>query len=357
MIKNHRYTVIILMISSFVWVAGCGPSAPTAVPSGVSVTNITEENTTNREITQQKTFDQCDSGSSFKAEVSFSDSSNQQASKELILGVKAGGGAGVSKIAQITLEGQIEQHFASSSQSGQGHQETVSIDIPARTKQEYKIVWREIRREGSIEYVENGVTKSVDYSYRTGLELDSAKGTELQCPGGAPGPAPSPTSAPPVIPDTPISSPPQVLDTAPGSVLQVGESWKQNGLVLTLAAVKFNPQPDWGTCYISLSFHLENFSPDPRIITVRHSLFEITDNFGRTDIQHGISSYTYPCPSTSEQDDFSQEVGVGERFPKEGNWYVGVGDDITNPALEYVSITVNGLSEINGASWKIEIKH
>jgi len=48
---------------------------------------------------------------------------------------------------------------------------------------------------------------------------------------------------------------------------------------------------------------------------------------------------------------------VRRKVSKTSYWYVGIGVDITNPSLEYILITVNDLSEINGASWKIQINH
>jgi hypothetical protein len=178
--------VILLMLTT-----ACTPrpesiSQVTSPPANVTVTNISEGEAISSEITQHKTFNQCDSASSFSAEIRFGDSSSQGSQQALVLKGVIGGEIGVSQLAKIALEGAIEQHFSSSLARGQEHQESVIIEIPNRTQQEYTIVWRESRREGTIQYIENGETNSVNYSYRIGLELVSARGQDLPCPGQTP---------------------------------------------------------------------------------------------------------------------------------------------------------------------------
>ena len=206
-IATLKTSRIVFLIAVLFGLSGCGTpptslSQITPVPSGVDVMKITETDTVNGEITQIKTFNQCDSASPFKAQVQFSSSSSQSTQQELVLKGSVTGEAGISALAKVKIEGAIEQHFASSSTSGQDHQETVALEVPAHSQQEYTIVWRETRREGSIQYQENGETKSVDFSYRIGLELTSASGRDLACPGQPPIPAevtPSPTNVPTLV--------------------------------------------------------------------------------------------------------------------------------------------------------------
>jgi hypothetical protein len=141
----------------------------------------------NSEITQEKVFNQCDSASPFKAEIQFSNSSTQTNQQELELTGSAGTEAGVSTIARVTLEGEIERHFTSSSTSGQGHEEKALIEVPPHSHQKYYIIWRESRREGTVQYIENGQTKTASFSYRIGLELGSTAVIDLICPGQLPG--------------------------------------------------------------------------------------------------------------------------------------------------------------------------
>jgi len=162
------------------------------------------------------------------------------------------------------------------------------------------------------------------------------------------------TSQPAVV-DTPTSG--MLSDTPAGTILEVGQSWRTDNLVLTLGDAKLQAQPDWNFCYVSLRFYLENMSAVDRIITVSESEFTINDSLGKKNILHGISSYLYPCPSQIDERPFSQLVKSGERFPDDGYWYVGVSDDITNPSLDYLMVMVNGLSSFKGATWKIKVYH
>lgn len=161
-------------------------------------------------------------------------------------------------------------------------------------------------------------------------------------------------TAVPVVIETPTTA--KVIDTVEGTILEIGQSWHVENLILTLGEVKLQTQPDWGFCYVSLRFFVENKTPFDRTITVKESQFTITDNLGRNNIPHSISSYTYPCPPPNGEP-FSELVISGGRFPKTGYWYVGVSADITNTSLDYLIVTVNGLSSFNGATWKIPIYH
>ncbi len=136
------------------FVSACGPkvnplSGVTSIPEGVEVVGVTEAETLSSEITQHKVFNQCNSASSFEAQIQFSDSSSQGNQRILVLKAGAGGEADVPAVAKVKLEGAIEQHFASSISTGEGHQEAVTIEVPPHTQQEYTIVWRETRRTGA----------------------------------------------------------------------------------------------------------------------------------------------------------------------------------------------------------------
>jgi len=259
------------------------------------------------------------------------------------IAVEGGAELGVST---GVVRGSVEGKYIST----KGTTKSQKVVAAPNTNMKFVLLWTEQIKEGTV--TASGYSGQATYRVSVPISVEQASAEDLGCPNNnssepsTPTPKALPITVPQVSPDTP-----------PGSTLQVGQSWRQNGLVLALAEVELLTQPDWGTCYIGLRFYLENFSSTSRVVTVRHSQFSITDNFGRTDIQHGISSYSYPCPSTSEQESFSQEVGIGERFPERGYWYVGIGVDITNPSVEYVLITVNDLSEINGATWKIQINH
>jgi hypothetical protein len=187
--------VCILLLA--VLLAACGPKpTETPIPSAsITVTNITEKNTVEGQIIQKKTFNQCDSASSIKATVQFSETSGQTSQKELVL--KESGGLQVEfpKLAKLQVEAAVEEHFAVTREEARTTQESISIEVPARTRQEYTIIWKETRREGTIEYVENGEKKFINYSYRLGVELDSSSVKNIDC--SFPTETPIPTFTPP----------------------------------------------------------------------------------------------------------------------------------------------------------------
>ena len=126
----------------------CAPQKPiiSPVPTTTSAINITEKETTYGEITQRKAFNQCNSTSSLKAEVHFSESSAQEAQQELVLKAGVSGEAGISALAKLKIEGALEQHFSFSQTDIAEHQESVTLEVPPNTYQEYTLTWRETRR-------------------------------------------------------------------------------------------------------------------------------------------------------------------------------------------------------------------
>lgn len=158
-------------------------SQVTPVPEGVEIINIDEGQVITSEISQQKVFDQCESSSSFKAEIRFSQSSGQELQNDLVFKGNVSSEIGLSEIAKVQLGSAIEKRFTNRSTSGQSHDEGVAIEVPAHTKQEYTIVWQEIRRDGEVEYIEDGETYTANYSYRIGVELSSSTVVDLDCSG------------------------------------------------------------------------------------------------------------------------------------------------------------------------------
>lgn len=188
LVRNFSLVVI------FALVVGCGPQPPTQTPqSEIVVKEIKENDLVTGEIIQIKTFDQCDAAGSLDVQVQFSDTTSESSQEELVLSGGVSGEAGVSSVAKVQLQGSIEKHFASSETIGAGHMESINIQVPAYTRQEYTIVWMETRREGTVEYLEDGEAKFADYSYRVGLELafSSAKNIDCSLPTETPPPAAS----------------------------------------------------------------------------------------------------------------------------------------------------------------------
>jgi|CXWL01.1.fsa_nt_gi hypothetical protein len=189
MIRNLPLIIFIILI------VGCGP-ATEAPQAKVEVTKITESNLVTGEIMQSKIFNQCDSANSIKLQIQFGDNVNETNQEELVLGAGITGGADVSGVAKLEIQGSVEKHFSSSTNVGANHQESVDIEIPAYTRQEYTIIWKETRREGTVEYMENGETKVTNFSYRVGLEFASSSVKNIDCS--------LPTETPPPVVPTPL---------------------------------------------------------------------------------------------------------------------------------------------------------
>jgi hypothetical protein len=208
--KFHKLTVLLTMV--ILLLAACGPQAtpvpPSPTPSkDIQVINTTEINNVTGQIIQTKVYNQCESGSPFRTQFQFSESNSQSDQKEFSVSAGISGEAKVSVAAEVAIQASVAQKFASINTTQKGYQEIITIEVPARTQQEYTIIWRETRREGSIEYSENGETKYANYSYRVGLELASSSVKDLSCLATV---TPSPTVAPPT--QTPQPEPTAVIE-------------------------------------------------------------------------------------------------------------------------------------------------
>jgi len=182
--RRTSSTIYGLLLIFSVMLTRCTPPAtPTSVPAeDIAVTNLVENPQIEGQIVQTKVYDQCQSASPLKAQIQFSESNTSSQQKEMVISAGVSGEVGLSVAAKVEIQGSIEPHFASSNTTERGYQEVIEIDIPARTKQEYNFIWKETRTEGTIEYSENGVIKSVDYSYRIGLQFADSIVKDIACP-------------------------------------------------------------------------------------------------------------------------------------------------------------------------------
>jgi hypothetical protein len=201
-----RIVVPIILANVILLTTRCSPAPEpileeTPVPPGVEVVSITEEKTDINQITQRKVFDQCEASSAFRPDVRFIQSESDATQEELILKATGEGEINLSAAAKLTIGGSVEKRFASSRNVERTHEEGGKIEVPPHTKQEYTLVWRETRRGGAVYYVENGESKTAEYSYRIGLELMSTTGKDLLCPGQET--VPPPTSTPSAVPTIP----------------------------------------------------------------------------------------------------------------------------------------------------------
>ncbi len=211
--------VFLLVVSTMLISCGQKEVDTPANTQTFEVLSVNEEKTVKSEISQEKTFDQCESASPFKATIRFSQSEYQASHDELVISANISGEAGLSEVAKVQLGTAIEKHFSNTTSSTQGHDESVNIEVPAYTKQKYTIYWQEVKREGTVEYIENGSVHNVNYSYRIGVEFSSSSVSDLRCPQKEPTQV-SPTSKP-VATNTPNpTSTPRSTNTPDGSITE-----------------------------------------------------------------------------------------------------------------------------------------
>ena len=129
-------------------------------PVDIQVTKVTENELVYGEVEQNKLFDQCASSSIFKTNIQFSDSSAQSNQKQLVLGAEITGGVELSPAVKVEISGFVEQHFSETKEQAKAHfDKAPTLKSLLNTKQEYTIIWRETRRNGTVEYIENGTKK------------------------------------------------------------------------------------------------------------------------------------------------------------------------------------------------------
>ncbi|MBI3732425.1 MAG: hypothetical protein HY259_03075 [Chloroflexi bacterium] len=170
----------------------------------------------------------------------------------------------------------------------------------------------------------------------------------------------TPTLAPaltatPTTPPTPtlLPTPTRVLNTAPATLLEVGQSWRTDSVLLTLASVLFN---DSVNCSLGVKFYLENLSASTIQVSIRSSQFGLQDNAGRAWALVGLNA-SNNCPT--HENVYTASIAPGERYAPPGysGWNVGYFGPLTDRTVQYVIITVNDLYHFNQAKWRIPINN
>jgi len=187
------------------------------------------------------------------------------------------------------------------------------------------------------------ITPVLEFSTSVMLSTSTPHPTQLLQPTYTPYPTytvppPKPTSTP----TTAISQ-----DTPSDTMLDVGQTWRSGNILLTLVDVYFSLR---STCTMGLAFQLENDSSSPVIFTLRNNEFNLEDNLGNHWKTTGVY-HVNRCPVTSDSFDFVLQSG--ENLDK----WVGFLGNATDPAVEYVIVTVTGILNFDGAKWKVPISN
>lgn len=160
-----------------------------------------------------------------------------------------------------------------------------------------------------------------------------------------------PTQTPYIIiaTPTPVRTPTPPKNTPPGTVLDVGKTWKQNGLYLTLTKVDLDILH--GESRVELSFFVENRTGKAMSFNFDTRNVVVVDNNG-TRFEKS-SQYICTEPYHIEKGEtFDTEFGCGSNYvyPKYyGDWFA--------PNVDYLLAMVSNFGRIDEAKWKVDITH
>ena len=284
----------LIALFSFLYlsVTSCAPQ------NNVQVQNIEDGATDTKLITDEKVFNQCTSDTSSTYQVQFSESSGQSTQNDLTFIGTLGAGGDIPEVAKITLETAIQSHVGKTSTYTTGASESMQVTIPPRTKVLYTLIWKETIQTGTVQYVQNNVSKSADFSYRLKVVLESSSSTELSC-----------INTP--IPSGPTSTP--HADIQPGVSDIVAGTW--SGQLQSVSGAG-DPHPLQITLNkgCNVGQHCGTYSESGFICIGDLSLLDIQDNvfiFAKT-----LSMGDKSCPDNSYL--FIQPVSQGTIFIKAG---------------------------------------
>lgn len=161
--------------------------------------------------------------------------------------------------------------------------------------------------------------------------LQVVTATPTPTPKVTPGPSPTPTET---STPTPTSTP--IPTTVPGTVLQRGQPWYEDGLEIWMDAV-LPPQPD----HIKVTLYLINHREQAEPLRLQGNEFRMVSNLGHTVNLYGWTGGEHT-------------VGPGEQFAlaREGSFKY----DFANQEVKWIVVEVTGLLTIERAQWKVEIR-
>lgn len=170
-------------------------------------------------------------------------------------------------------------------------------------------------------------------------------------PTDTPIPNPTPTK-------TPIPSPTPLPDTQPGTILEVGQTWRQGGIELQLTETWLYPRG------LNVQFRMRNLEAVDRAIRYSLDNFSATDNLGRRipvgyNTCGGCFSFTQDCDPRTE---ILPALGsISFENECNGGWYqsdvFALPFDTGDTSITEIVISVSGISNIINARWRIPIYH
>jgi hypothetical protein len=164
---------------------------------------------------------------------------------------------------------------------------------------------------------------------------------------------PEPGSAPDV------ATAPTVPDTPPGTILEVGQTWRQGGIELRLdkGEVMIGDEYREHGPGVLIGFSLTNRKPQQITFQITQEDFFASDNRGR-QLQVGKVNPFYGYYFAPPMDDIPINLQSGEHIELYYDYDAFfVRDDITDPSVTEIIIGATGISGIDNARWRIPIFH
>lgn len=168
-----------------------------------------------------------------------------------------------------------------------------------------------------------------------------------------------PTSTP--APPTPTRTLTPYPETPAGTILSVGQTWKQGGLELTMTSAKSTLYPQ-ELCPIApgavASFMIRNKRDKEIVLVTKAEDFSAVTNTGVR-----LPVYMDKCISSGDTRDIPEvtfsvppggdrSVGLDWDSPADAVFYIPF--DVANPDITDVVLTVDGISSIHNARWRIQ---
>jgi len=258
-------------------------------------------------------------------------------------------GEGTIGVAAQVVEASVTAKYAKT----KGVSKSQKLIAPPGTNMEFILSWTEESKSGTVTIP--GKAGQASYKVTVPLAVDLSSSQDLGCEGvpvaslpthtpyptNTPYPTSTPYPTPKPVQATSIPTPIPPENTPPGIPLKPDETWKQDGLNLTLSVVKEIPNNYVGG-QIDLKFLIANRTGNELNLSLEIVNVSAETNTGEkyklTADRHDAWKETL-----KNGDDTTFEVWF------DGNFY--------SPEVDYILVTVKDWSRIKEAIWKIPIYH
>ena len=146
-----------------------------------------------------------------------------------------------------------------------------------------------------------------------------------------------------------------VPDTPLGSILDIGEEWRQNGVGLRLTRYELYPDDSYGETF-GVAFEFWNYTTEDLIVSYSKDDFLATSGVGNPISVEGFYNRTWWCNENTDV------VKAGERYKIEDgaecgfNTLLYINVDFSNPNITEVVVRVLRFSRITDAQWRIRLQ-